>query len=106
MVTRRRIVIAFGASALAPLVAFAQQRKVWRIGFLEESEPSTDIPRLNAFKAGLSPLGYSEGRDYVIEQRSAQSDLTRLPAFAAELVALKVDMILTSGTPSAVAASK
>ena len=54
----------------------------------------------------MSALGYAEGRDYVIELRSAQSNPTRLPRLAAELVALQVDLIVTGGTPAAVAASK
>ena len=107
MITRRRIVLAVSASALAPpLTVFAQQRKVWRIGFLLEIKPSYYTPSLDAFKAGLSALGYAEGRDYVVELRSAQSDLARLPALAAEMVALKVDVIVSAGTASVVAASK
>ena len=106
MITRRKILIAFGGALAAPFASFAQQRKVWRIGFLLESEQSTYIRRVDAFKAGMSALGYAEGRDYVIEIRSAQSDPARLPALAAELVALKVDVIVSQGTPSAVAASK
>ncbi len=106
MITRRRIILAIGTSALAPLASFAQPRKVWRIGCLWDREQSDYIRRVDAFKAGMNALGYAEGRDYVIEHRSAQSDLTRLPALAAELVALKVDVIVSSSTPSAVAASK
>ena len=105
MITRRKMLMALGASALAPLASFAQQQgKVWRIGYLGEIEPSRSITRLHGFKAGLNALGYADGRDYVIELRSAQGDLARLSALAAELVALKVDIILSAGTPSAVAA--
>jgi ABC-type uncharacterized transport system substrate-binding protein len=108
VITRRRIVIALGASALAaPLRGFAQQQgRVWRIGFLLEGEQSSYVPLIDAFKAGMRELGYTEGRDYAIEQRSAQNDLARIPALAAELLALKVDVIVPSGTSSAVAASK
>ena len=106
MITRRRVVFALGACAFAPLASFAQPRKVWRVGFLWESDQSVYIPFFDAFKAGMSALGYAEGRDYVIEHRSAQADYGRLPAVAAEMVALKVDVIISSGTPSAVAASK
>ena len=107
MITRRTILIACGAGAIAAtLPALAQQTKVWRVGFLWEVEPSYYSERLAGFKAGMSALGYSESTDYVIEQRSAQSELGRLPALAAELVTLKVDMIVTSGTPSVIAASK
>jgi len=103
---RRKLIIALGACALAaPLGSFAQQQnKVWRIGLLLERDPSDYVDRFDAFKAGMRELGYTEGRNYVIEQRSAQSELARLPALAAELLALKVDLILSSGTPSAVAA--
>ena len=107
MFTRRKIVIALGAGALAPFAVLAQPaKKVWRIGYLAGNQPSVNIPWFNAFKAGMSALGYTEGRDYVIEVRSAQSDFARLPELAAELVALKVDVILASGTPTVVAASK
>ena len=106
MITRRRIVLALGAGAFAPFATFAQQRKVWRIGFLWIRNPSDFLPFSDAFKAGMSALGYAEGRDYVIEFRAAQGDLARLPALAAELVALKVDVIVSSGTPTVVAASK
>ena len=54
----------------------------------------------------MHELGYAEGRDYAIESRSARNDLSRLPALAAELVALKVDLIITQLTPSALAARK
>src|SRR5437016_3916606 len=107
MVSRRRVIIALGAGALAaPLGSIAQAQKVWRIGFLWEIERTDYIRRFDAFKAGMSALGYAEGRDYVIELRSAQSNPTRLPRLAAELVALQVDLIVTGGTPAAVAASK
>jgi putative ABC transport system substrate-binding protein len=106
MSTRREVLIALGAGALAaPYGAFAQQKgKVWRVGCLWEIEYSFYAPRIEAFKAGLRELGYAEGRDYSIEQRTAQSDLTRLPALVAELLALKVDVIILQGTPAAMAA--
>ena len=107
MVSRRRVIIALGKGALAVSVAsIAQVHKVWRIGFLWEIEQPDYIRRFDAFKAGMSALGYAEGRDYVIELRSAQSSFSRLPPLAAELVALKVDLIVPGGTPAAVAASK
>lgn len=106
MVKRRNLIVALGAGALAPRCAFAQQKKVWRIGFLWEIDPSADIPRLAALKTGMSELGYVEGRDYIVEERTAKSEIARLPALAAELVALKVDVIFTAGTPAALAARK
>jgi putative ABC transport system substrate-binding protein len=108
MNNRRKLIVALGESALiSPFASFAQQQgKVWRLGFLWESEQSDYdiIQRIDAFKAGMREFGYAEGRDYVIEQRSAQNDLARLPALVAELLALKVDVIVSEGTPSAVAA--
>lgn len=99
-------VLGLGAGQLTvPLGAFAQPNgKVWRIGVLWENEPSFYVNYLDSFKAGMRELGYADAREYAIEQRSAMNDLARLPALASELVALKVDMIIPSGTPAAVAA--
>ena len=113
MNTRRKLVIAIGAGALAPSIALAprtllaqQSRKLWRIGHLTALLPEAYTPRLNAFKSGMTALGYADGRDYVVEVRSSGGDLARLPALAAELVALNVDLVVTAGTPSVVAASR
>ena len=106
MITRRRVVIALGVGALAPFATFAQSRKIWRIGLLRETKQLTDVARLTAFKEGMKSLGYVEGTDYVIEIRFAESDFSRLPTLVAEMVSQKMDLILTSGTPSAIAASK
>lgn len=93
------------ATLTMPVVAGAQQpAKVSRIGFLGASTPANAEPFLKAFRAGLRELGYVEGRDIVIEARSAQAKLERLPALAAELVRLKVDVILVGPLPAAVAA--
>src|SRR5258706_7309612 len=107
MTTRRSLLIALGAGALAapiPWLARAQTRPR-RIGSLWEGQQSDSnfAPQFDAFKQGMRELGYAEGRDYVIEHRSAQNDIARLSALAAELVALKVDLIVSGGTPSAVA---
>jgi len=99
---RRKLLVALGASALTgPFALFAQQQgKVWRIGLLSES---TSTEAITAFKAGLYQLGYAEGRDYVIERRSADN-VAALPALAAQLIAMKVDVIVPGGSPSALAA--
>jgi putative ABC transport system substrate-binding protein len=104
---RRKLVIALGASALAaPFVSFAQQQgKAWRIGFFGQNESRVDQARLEAFKAGMSALGYAEGRDYLIEFRSGYVESVKLASVAAEFVALKVDMIISTGTPTVVAAN-
>ncbi len=77
-----------------------QPKKVPRIGFLGGTAPSTVAARVEAFRQGLRELGYVEGKNIVIEYRYAEGKLDRLPALAAELVRLKVDVIVTGG-PSA-----
>jgi putative ABC transport system substrate-binding protein len=89
---------------VAPLAAEAQQAgKVARVGLLALNLAAA--PHLpEAFRQGLRDLGYVEGRNVVIEYRDAEGKAERLPALAAELVALKVDVILAAGTPQALAA--
>jgi putative tryptophan/tyrosine transport system substrate-binding protein len=78
--------------------AQAQQiGKVARIGYLVAASPSSNAARIEPFRQGLRELGYVEGKNIVIEWRYAEGKLDRLPAFAAELVRLKVDVIVTSG---------
>jgi putative ABC transport system substrate-binding protein len=106
MNNRRKLLIALGAGALAaPLTLFAQQKgKVWRIGFLGTASASGFARRVDALRAGLRDLGYVEGKNLVIEFRWAEGNYERLPALAAELVRLKVDIIVTHATPGALAA--
>src|SRR5229473_8519283 len=93
-----------GGIVVAPLAAEAQQAaKVARIGWLATSlAPNPHLKE--AFRQGLRDLGYVEGRNVVIEYRDAEGKLERLPALAAELVALKVDVIVVTSTPTALAA--
>jgi len=95
-------VLTLGAMLLALCVsAEAQQPKnVPRIGFLGFTSLSGIAARIEAFRQGLRELGYVEGKDIVIEYRAAEGKLDRLPALAAELVRLKVDVIVTSGLGS------
>jgi putative ABC transport system substrate-binding protein len=80
------------------LSAEAQQAgKVPRIANLIGSSPSAYLARTEAFRQGLRELGYVEGKNIIIELRSAEGKLDRLPALAAELVRLKVDVIVTAG---------
>jgi putative ABC transport system substrate-binding protein len=101
MITRRKVLLALAALAAAP--AYPQQPgKIWRIGFLAQ----TDGPNKNiaAFVDGLRSLGYVEGRNLAIEYRFAAGNVGMLPAMAAELVRLNVDLIATQATePIAVA---
>ena len=81
-----------------PFPARAQQpTKVTPIGYLGSGSLSANAPRFEAFRQGLHELGYVEGKNIVIERRIADGKLDRLPALAAELVRLKVDIIVTSG---------
>ena len=96
-----------GANALlaAPLGAEAQPaRKVYRIGILERTSPETNAANFDAFRQGLRELGYVEGKNLVIEYRSADGRDERFAGLATELVRLNVDLILTRGTPAALAA--
>jgi len=89
-----------------PVAAGAQQAgKVPRIGFLFYGSPGPS-PELNAFRQGLRELGYIEGQNITIEYRSASGRLAQLPELAAELVRLKLDVIVTPGTPASVAAKQ
>src|SRR5262245_28997945 len=89
------------------LIAEAQQpKKVPRIGYLAPTSLSVNAARIEAFKQGLNELGYVEGKNIVIEWRSAEGKLDRLPAFAAELVRLKVEVIVTGGPASTRAAKE
>ena len=82
-----------------------QPLKVPRIGFLIASSRSVNAARYEAFLQGLRELGYEEGKNIVIEWRSAEGRLDRLAALAAELIRLKVDVIVTAG-PSDTRAAK
>ncbi len=91
-----------------PLPATAQQTgKVYRIGYLRFRCGSlTTNTRYNAFRQGLRELGYVEGQNLVIEYRCAESKPERRPDLAAELVRLKVDVIITPGAPGYIRAAK
>ena len=79
--------------------------KIARIGFLSTTSPSNVPARLEAFRRGLSELGYVEGKNFVLEYRYAEGKLDRLPALVEELVHRKVDVIVASG-PSPARAAK
>jgi putative ABC transport system substrate-binding protein len=78
--------------------------KVYRIGVLEGAEVVSRAENLAAFRQGLSGLGYVEGQHYVLELRSSEGRPQRLPDLAAELASLPVDVIVTRGSPAALAA--
>jgi putative ABC transport system substrate-binding protein len=94
-----------GALLAAPLAARAQQaEKVYRIGILEPIPAAQNAANLDALRKGLRELGYVEGRNLIIEYRSADGRAERFADLASELVRLKVDLIVTRGTPAARAA--
>ena len=94
---------------LAPCgaVAMAQQpTKIRRIGFLDPSTAAGSAVLLDAFRQELSKLGWIEGKNITIEYRFAEQKTERLPDLAAELVRLKVDLIVVTGRPAALAAKR
>ena len=105
MVTRRRVVVALGAGALAPLASFAQPQKVYRLGYMGGSSRQSKV-LFDALMQGLGELGYVEGKNLVIELRWSEGNLDLLPALAAELVQQKVDVIVAGATPYVQAAKR
>ena len=101
---RREFISLLGGAAAWPIAARAQQvGKMYRLGILEPIPAARNAANLNALRKGLQELGYVEGRNLVIEYRSADV-ADRFPELASELVRLKVDLIVTRGTPAAIAA--
>jgi len=99
------VVLALGF-ILAPLDAEAQQAGVSRVGYLGNSSPSLEVDLLDAFRQGLREFGYTEGQNIIIEYRWAEGNYDRFPDLLADLVRLKVDAIVTAGTPGALAAKR
>jgi putative tryptophan/tyrosine transport system substrate-binding protein len=83
--------------ALSSVTQAQQPTKIPRIGYLTGGPPAAMVARTEAFRQGLRDLGYVEGKNIVIEWRYAEAKPERLPALAAELVQLKVDVIVTGG---------
>ena len=96
------LIIAFTVSG----VVGAQPAKVPRIGYLSAIPLSSNSANIEAFRQGLRELGYVEGKNIVIEWRSAEGKLDRLPELAAELVGLRVDVIFAAAAPSIKAAKQ
>jgi putative ABC transport system substrate-binding protein len=107
MNTRRRLVLALIAGALAaPVASFAQQpARIARVGFLFPGfADGVGGVGLRALREGLRELGYVEGKNLQLELRWGEGKIERLPALATELVQLKVDVIVAATSPSVVAA--
>jgi putative ABC transport system substrate-binding protein len=106
---RRDFIALLGSTTVAwPLAALAQQPagRVYRMGLLATASREQQLHLLTAFEAGLRSLGYRIGENVVIEYRFANGEMERLPALAADLVRLGVDIIVAIGNPNAVAAMK
>ena len=109
MNNRRKLVIALSTGALAqPLVSLAQQQgKAWCVGFLALRRPkSLDSDYFGAFPRSMRELGYVEGKNLIIEWRFVDGEVERLASLAAELVQVRVDVIVAGDTPSASAAKR
>jgi putative tryptophan/tyrosine transport system substrate-binding protein len=104
MITGRRrwVLLVFAMLGISSALK-AQATEIPRIGFLRAEAPDA---LFDAFREGLREVGYVDGRNAVIEQRWANGYLDRLPGLAAELVQLKVDVIVTASTPAALAAKR
>ena len=103
---RRGFFVAVAGGLLAaPLASEAQPAgRVWRVGYLDQGSHSTAY--VNGLREGLRELGWIEGRNLAIEARFAEGNTEQLPALAAELVRSKMDVIVTSTTPAALAAKQ
>ena len=108
MISRRTFLAAVAGGFLAaPRAAGAQQAgKAYRVGFLGNSTAALESNLVEPWREGLRELGYVEGRDLVIEYRWAEGEYDRFPMLIAELVALEVEVIVTAGTPAALAVKR
>jgi putative ABC transport system substrate-binding protein len=92
--------------ATASFAGAQQTGKVFRIGFLDASSAAGITGLLEAFRQEMGKLGWTEGKNIVVEYRFAEQKFERLPELATDLVGLKLDLIVVAGTPSALAAKK
>jgi ABC-type uncharacterized transport system substrate-binding protein len=103
-VRRREFITLLGGAVGWPLAARAQQLGMPVIGYLNNGSPESDASRLTGLRRGLSQTGYVEGRNFVIEYRWAGNQADRLPALAADLVQLRVAVIVSPGMVATLAA--
>lgn len=106
MLARRRRLLGFFLGTLSAVAhpLRAQQPKVYRVGFLESAPMAANEGNLAAFRKGLAELGFVEGRNLLIEYRSAEGRTERFPELATELVRMKIDVFVIRGTQAAQAA--
>jgi len=103
MTTRRELIILLGGAVASPVGAWGQQ-SLPTVGFLNTPKPETFLDRVQAFRQGLEEMGFTEGESVRIEQRWANSDYSKLPDLARDLVESKVSVIAAGGMPPAMAA--
>src|SRR5262245_62209383 len=104
---RREFITLIGSAAVWPLAAHAQKPVMPVIGFLSARSPDDTGLVLQAFLKGLGEAGFFDGQNVTIEYRWARADYGRLPAFAAEFVQHRVNVLATTGgEPSALAAKQ
>jgi putative tryptophan/tyrosine transport system substrate-binding protein len=103
---RREFITLLGSVAVAWPLRARGQPKIPRVGFMGNSTAALEANLVGSFRDGLRELGYEEGRNIVIEYRWADGKYERFPMLVAELVAAKVDVIVTAGTPAALAVKK
>jgi putative ABC transport system substrate-binding protein len=101
---RRAFIAALGGAAAWPMVAQAQQQKVWRVGYLSAASATKEsVALVDAFKIKLEELGYVEGKNLSLDLRRADDDYTRLPDLAATLVSLAPNVMVGSSAPATAA---
>ena len=100
------ILVAVVLLAVAVIAEAQQPKKVPRIGYLSSTDPASESTRSEAIRLALRELGYIEGQNIAIEYRYAEGKLDRLPELAAELVRLKVDIIVVAGGTGLIRAAK
>ncbi|HEY3583634.1 MAG TPA: ABC transporter substrate-binding protein [Casimicrobiaceae bacterium] len=103
---RRSFVSALAVTLLRPRVVHAQEHRIYRIAMLEAVPAARNAANLAALRRGLREHGYVEGRNLVIDYRSADGHADRFPELAAEVVRLGVDLIIARGTPATSAAKR
>ena len=100
------LIVCLAIAGFSDAAGAQQPKKVPRVGYLAAVSASADAPRLEAFRQGLRDLGYIEGQNIVIEYRHEGRSFERLPELAAELIRLKIDVLVAVTTNAALAAKK
>jgi putative tryptophan/tyrosine transport system substrate-binding protein len=99
---RRQFITLLGGAAVWPLTARAQAAKIYRVGILETISAISNAANFDALRKGMRALGYVEGQNLLFEYRSADGRNERFPDLVAELVRLRVDLIVTRSTPAVI----